>query len=242
MSMKRLLAAVILCAVVCSSRGEETWLLYHAPDADVEALQQTASSAAPQGTAIRLQALPDVCQSARDLETTREAINAGVHVLPCLVLQDARGVYATLPLRGLTTKGVLTARKLASHPMRSEYAKQRRLAGSLYYDAACVQCNFVAREEKLKALDHMRSLAESERLPVGMRQLIALRYFYPSLMLLYAAEYNGAHTPASERLFLQAVSALEFARDLDADSELGRLAHEKREQLRAARLQARKLD
>ena len=240
--MKRLLAAVILCAIVCHTRSEEAWLLYHAPGDDTQALQRAALNVAPKGTSIRLQALPSVCKSARDLEVTREAISAGVCVLPCLVLQDAGGVYAALPLRGLTANGTQAMRRLANYPTRGEYAKQNRLAASLYYDAACVQRSFIPREEKLGAISRMLSLAASEQLSIEMRQLIALRYLYPSLMWLYAAEYNGAHTPISEQFFLQAVSALELARDLEPSSKLGRLAHEKREKLRAARLQAKKLD
>ena len=65
---------------------------------------------------------------------------------------------------------------------------------------------------------------------------------YPALMCLYAAEYNKAHTAISEHFFMQAIAALELARDLDASSQLGRLAYEEREKLRAARLQAKKLD
>ena len=41
---------------------------------------------------------------------------------------------------------------------------------------------------------------------------------------------------------MQAIAALELARDLDDSSRLGRLAYDEREKLRAARLQAKKLD
>ncbi len=240
--MKRLLVT-LLCTVVCSSsHAGETWVLYHAPGADAKALYQVALSVTPPGTTVISQALPATCKSADDLKIQRSAMSAGVHVLPCLALQDERGCYAVLPLRGLSARGVHTARELARAPRRAELAAQRLLAADLYFDIACARLPFIPMHEKTAAMAHLRRLAESETLSVKTRQFIVLHCLYSSLMCMYAAEYSGAHTTTSEQLFLQAIAALEIARDMDASSEIGRLAHQEREKLRAARLQAKKID
>ncbi len=232
----------LLCMTICGARAGETWILYHAPGADVEALRGAAVRVAPADVTISSQCLPTSCESADDLNAQRSAIGAGVHMLPCLGLQDAEGCYAVLPLHGLSAQGVHTARDLARAPRRRELEAQRLLAADLYYDTACVHLPFIPQRDKAAAVAHLQTLAESLQFSVDTRQFIALRCLYPSLMRLYAAEYNGAHTPTSERLFLQAISALELARDLDTSSELGRQAHQERESLRAARLQSKSLD
>ena len=239
--MMRFLFA-LLCAIVCSSGAEESWILYHAPGADVEAILQIAVNVAPPDTKITPQDLPDTCQTADDLKVQHAALSAGVRTIPCLVLQDAQGCYATLPLHGLSAQGVLAARQHANDPQRGQLATRRLLIADLYYDTARIHLPFIPAREKTHAIEHLRLLAESQNIPVGIRQFIALRCLYPSFMCLYAAEYNKAHSAVSEHLFMQAIAALELARDLDDSSRLGRLAYDEREKLRAARLQAKKLD
>ena len=223
---------VLLCTIVCSSGAEESWILYHAPGADVEAILQIAVNVAPPGTKITPQDLPDTCQTADDLKVQHAALSAGVRTIPCLVLQDAQGCYATLPLHGLSAQGVLAARQHANDPQRGQLATRRLLIADLYYDTARIHLPFIPAREKTHAIEHLRLLAESQNIPVGIRQF----------MCLYAAEYNKAHSAVSEHLFMQAIAALELARDLDDSSRLGRLAYDEREKLRAARLQAKKLD
>lgn len=239
--MKRLFIAAFFLAVCCSF-GEDTWLIYHAPGADIKAIQEAANKVVPADISVALRALPTTCETAQDLEICRAAISAGVHVLPSLVLQDAGGTYAALPLRGLSSKGVQAARTLSSNPQRGEHAKQRQLAGDLYYDTSCIKLPGIPLHEKLAAVNRLRILSQSEHLPTETRQLIALRCVYSSLLRLCAKVYDRAHTPVSEQLFLQAVAALELARDLDPLSKLGRLAHDEREKLRAERLRFKKLD
>lgn len=239
--MMRLLTVLFFLAIY-SSCAEESWILYYAPGADVEELRNAALHVTPPGVAISPQCLPTECKSVDDLKTQREAIGAGVHVLPCLALRDAEGCYAALPLHGLSEQGVHTALRLARDPQRKELEAQRMLSADLYYDTACVHLPFISRQEQADAIKHLRTLAESRQLPVSTRQFIAFRCLYPSLMCLYAAEYRGAHTPVSELLFLQAIAAVELARDLDASSRLGRLAYQERESLRAARLQSKNWD
>lgn len=239
--MTRFLFA-LLCMVVSGSRAGESWVLYHAQGADVSAIRQIAAKVAPPDTEVTLQALPNVCKSAEDLKVQHAALSAGVRTIPCLVLQDAQGCYATLPLRGLSQQGVREARNHAHAPQRTQLTAQRLLVADLYYDTARVHMPFISAQEKACAAEHLRLLTALENIPVNTRQFIALRCLYPALMCLYAAEYNKAHTAISEHFFMQAIAALELARDLDASSQLGRLAYEEREKLRAARLQAKKLD
>ena len=53
---------------------------------------------------------------------------------------------------------------------------------------------------------------------------------------------TGAHTPASEAKFLEAIDAVEKARDMDRSSIIGRKAYDERERLRKARRQARTME
>jgi hypothetical protein len=54
--------------------------------------------------------------------------------------------------------------------------------------------------------------------------------------------YKGAHTPASEAKLLEAIAALEAARNMDRNSNIGKQAYDERERLRKARRQARTME
>ncbi len=233
-------AAMVLLAGVSGSA--EAWVVYHAPDAEVAALREKAESVVPEGTRVDYCALPRQCATVGDLDAQRAALEAGVCMLPCLVLRDAEGDYAALPLEGVTAETVRTAVELARAPHRKKEAQARRLTANIYYYTAYARLPFIPLQGQLAAVRVLQELAGSEMLTVEQRQYIALRCLYPALMNCYAREYQGAHTPKTERLFLQAIAALELARDIDPRTSLGRRAHEMREKLRSARLQAKKLD
>ena len=74
------------------------------------------------------------------------------------------------------------------------------------------------------------------------RQLLGFRCLYPLLMLQYTNGYRGAHTPVTEAKLLEAIAALEEARDLDRESDIGKAAAAEREKLRTARRKARQYE
>lgn len=236
------LAEVLLLLLVGVCGGAESWVVYHAPDAEVSALREKAQEVVPQGMSLVFCALPQRCATLGDLDTQRSALEAGVCMLPCLVFQDAEGPFAALPLDGLSARTVQSAAALAKSPQRKSQAQARKLTANIYYYTACARLPFMSLQEQLAAVRVLQELAASEMLSVQQRQHIALRCLYPALMNCYARTHQGVHTQNTERLFLQAISVLELARDLAPRSSLGRRAHDARENLRSARLQAKKLD
>lgn len=233
-------AAMVWLGGICS--GAEAWIVYHAPEADVSALREKVQSIVPEAVRVDFCVLPKNCKTLRELDVQRAALDAGVCVLPSLVLRDERGAYAALPLEKLTAKGVQSATALADSPQRQQISRTRQLTANIYYYTACARLPFIPPQEQLAAIRVLQELAKSELLPIQQRQFIALHCIYPALMEYYTRSYQGAHTPATEHLFLQAIEALEYARDLDPRSTLGRRAYDRRETLRAARLKAKKLD
>ena len=83
---------------------------------------------------------------------------------------------------------------------------------------------------------------EHEHCTDEQQQLLGLRCLYPLLMQQYTNAYKGAHTPASEAKLLEAIAALETARDLAPNTALGKRAHDERHRLRMARREARKYE
>ena len=236
------LLAQLFASLCCAQ--EENWELFHAPGADGAALLKRVSSCLPNGVSVSLRELSSTGADQESLQTQRDAIAAGVHSLPCLSLRDARGPYAVLPISGVDSSKVNLARKLASSPQRDERAEQRLLVATLFYLCSLSGLPEIDSTLRDSAVDRLREMTELSELSVPLRQFIALNCLYPALLQkmcsLYAA--NGAHSPQSEQIFLQAVAALEKARDLDPLSRTGRIAYELREQLRAARLRSKRFD
>ncbi len=233
----------LLFASLCCAQ-EENWELFHAPGADGTALLRRVSTCLPNGVSVSLRELPSTGADQDSLQTQRDAIAAGVHSLPCLSLRDSRGPYAVLPISGIDSSKVDFARKLASSPQRDEHAEQRLLVATLFYLCSLSGLPEIDPALRDSAIDRLQEMTELRGLSVSLRQFIALNCLYPALLqkmcVLYAA--NGSHSPQSEQIFLQSVTALEKARDLDPLSPTGRRAHELREQLRAARLRSKRFD
>ncbi len=171
--------------------------------------------------------------------TTARAIEAGVQALPSLALRDEAGVYAVLPLAGLSTDKLADARNEADAPGRAEAAARRHFAARFYLLCATAGQPELGDETLAAAIDECRQLLNHALADSSDRQFIGLRCLYPLLMMQYVRGYVGAHTPATEARLLEAIAALEAARDLDRESELGKQAHAERERLRTARRKSR---
>ncbi len=240
----KILACLLLAALTsfhCSA-GENTWTVFYAHGMDVVRAQRTVQRVLPEGTQLILRELPARAVNREDMLAQSEAIAAGVHSLPCLVLSDERGVYAAVPLNKLSPETLLAAQKFASAPNRDAQARQRRGISKMIFHTSIARCASAPMGQRLSSLAYLEELTKSSDLSIRQRQFVALHCLYPALMQLYTNSYRGAHTPDTEQLFMRAISSVEFARDLDPDSKFGRLAHNERERLRAARLKAKRLD
>lgn len=239
--MKRFLA--LLAALPCAW-ADEAWELYYTSETHataVSALVERVKAQLPQGVELRLRPLPADCHDTQTARRHERAIASGVRTLPCLVLRDARGAYAALQAEELSPERIEQGRHAASAPERDESDRRRKLAARVYYQRALWQlCRTPAEQQSL--ISAWQEETHRENADEATRQCIGYYCLYPALMQLYAAEYKGSHTPRSEALLLQAISAIENVRDAAPESRLGKLAYDEREKLRAARLKSRQYE
>lgn len=204
--------------------------------------EQIVRAALPKDSAFEVKLLPADCRSQAEAKTQAEAINAGVMELPCLVVSDEQGPYAVLRLAGLTTEQVQAAKALATAPERAEQAAERDFAARLYLLCASL-CVEEASDADLTAIvTECRALLEHSKATEEQKQFIGYRCLYPALLLQYSRGYTGAHTPYTEAKLLEAIAALEAARDLNRETKIGKQAFDERERLRRARREARKYE
>ncbi len=243
--MRRAFQNIFLSAALCATAAAELYTVYLPEGADSPELRKIVQKLLPSTpeapAACSYIELKHSCTSAADAEIQAQALEAGVTHLPCLVVADAEGPYAALLLRGLTAKAVEDAVAEAIRSDREQKAAQRRYTARLYRFFA--RCSYESSEDVLPELVHeCRMLMEHELCTREQQQLLGLRGLYPLLMQQYALAHKGAHTPASESKLLEAIAALEAARDLAPHTELGKQAHNERHRLRMARREARKYE
>lgn len=171
------------------------------------------------------------------------ALKDGVTELPCVALADDQGSYACLPLPLTSTAQIEEARAKAVSPNRSTDAARREFEAKSFMLLATLHFSPPATPEQCEhEVARTRKLLESEAATQEDEQILLLRAIYPLMMRRYALLYTGAHTPETEAALLEAISALEQARDLNPVSIPGRQAYDERERLRSARLQSRPYD
>ena len=204
--------------------------------------EQIVRDALPKDTHFEVKVLPEDCRSQADAHTQSEAMHAGVTELPCLVVSDAQGPYTVLRLAGLTAEHLQAAKALADAPERAEQAAERDLAARLYLLCASL-CVEEADDAALTGIvNECRALLEHSKATEEQKQFIGYRCLYPALLLQYSRGYTGAHTPYTEAKLLEAIAALEAARDLNRETKIGKQAFDERERLRRARREARKYE
>lgn len=232
-----------LCALASLSSAEaETYCVYHAPGADMSPAETVLAEALPQNAAIDYHALPTACTSMAEAEVQARALSAGVKEIPCLVISDNAGPYAVLPLEGLTPESVQQIQVQATAEDRAENASKRELSAAIYLLCAALQHDTQDNDSLERIISTCRQLLEHPKANLQQKQFIGLRCLYPALMLQYKRGYNGAHTPYTEAKLLEAIAALEAARDLHRETKLGNQALKERERLRKARREARKYE
>jgi len=233
-----LLAAVLSCAL-----AEERYTVYLAEEMSEVALKHSLKQIFGEEKEVEFVRLAPSCTTPEEAKRHAHAIEAGVSALPSLVLGDEKGPFATLVLHRLTSADLTRARALAEAPNRHE-AHQRRLLGAHVY-LLCARTALSSPEDEAgieNAIRACRAVMENDICSAELRQFLGLHCLYPLLMRQYVRGYTGAHTPFTEAKLLEAIAALEAARDIDRDSPDGRKAHRERERLRAARRKSREYE
>lgn len=188
--------------------------------------------------------LKDKSATMEDAESAAEAIRNGAVQPPCVVISDAQGAYAALPLHKLNAAAIAKAREAAQSPTRGQEQEKRDFDADCYLLYARLTLLEQTPERVRANIADCRKLMDRAVNNPKAWQELGLGALYPLLMLEYAQGYraNGAHTPETEAKLLEAIAALEAVRDLNPKSSCGRKAHEERERLRMARRQARQAE
>lgn len=225
--------------------GAEEYTVYFRQGTNTAALVRMLTplrKAEPQSEC-RYVVLSDKADIMAEAINSANAIKAGVDELPCLVLADSSGPYATLPLHKLSAESLQAAKARARAANRAETAERRNFTAQQYLLLARMCMTTPLQGETLeKCLSTCRALMAHPLATPADKQRLGFECLYPLLLRQYTNMYNGAHTPASEARFLEAIAALETARDIDRNSPTGRKAHDERERLRKARRQARTME
>ncbi len=246
--MRLLLTSILYsaAAVLTPPAAAEVYTVYTAQGKNTPELQQLVRKLLP-ATAdsqpeCKFVELRKDCPDLQQAEEQAAAIAAGVTHLPCLVIANADGPYATLLLRGLTRKDIEQAETQANKDNQQAEREQRFFAAQLYLLFARCAMEEATDEQLSELVQESRQLLSHELCTPELQQLIGLRCLYPLLMKQYAIGHTGAHTPETEAKLLEAIAALEEARDIDPNSSLGKRAHDERYRLRMARREARKYE
>lgn len=234
-----LMAALYGIGVSCAA---DTYCIYTAQANNAETLREQVQKIAPQLTDIAVKQLPYACQNKQDAALQADAIAAGVSELPCLVISDEKGAYAVLRLESLTPQAISQATETATTPERIQHAEQRRLNADIHLLCANLGIGEPTDEELAEIVKTCKNLMAHPKATTEQQQFIGYRCLYPALLLQYTRGYTGAHTPYTEAKFLEAIAALEAARDLNRETKIGKEAFAERERLRAARREARKYE
>lgn len=242
--MKRLIPLLLLCSIPLPGAAEE-YTVYFRQGTNTAALVKMLAPLrqAEPGSECRYVVLADKAGTMAEAINSANALKAGVVELPSLVLADASGPYTALPLRKLNPTTLQTAKSLAQSSDRAQAAESRHFTAQQYLLMARMTMTNPLQGEMLdKCLSTCRALMAHPLASQADKQRLGFQCLYPLLLRQYTNMYTGAHSPASEAKLLEAIAALEAARDIDRNSSIGRQAHDERERLRKARLQTRTLE
>lgn len=241
--MKRLLTALLAVCTLQAGGEEYTVYFRHGTDTAAVARRMAPLRQAEPKANCRYVVLVEQATTVADAINSANAIKAGVTELPSLVIADAQGPYAVLPVNRVNSASLEAARHAATAPDREQLARQRNFEAQQYLLFARLALVKPLEGEVLQqCISTCRALMEHPFATQADKQRLGFLCLYPLLMQEYTCMYRGAHTPASEAKLLEAIAALEKARDLDRDTDIGKKAFAERERLRAARRQARTME
>ncbi len=241
--MKRFIASILCCS--CSAASAAEYTVYFQQGTNTSSLVRMLAPlrAAVPKVECRYVVLSDEADTMAEAINSTNALNAGVNELPSLVISDERGAYAAIPLPRLSADELEKAHAAATAPERDQKARQRHFDAQQYLLFARMALISPLEGEALQqCLSTCRALMEHPFATPADKQRLGFLCLYPLLMREYTSMYTGAHTPASEAKLLEAIAALEAARDLDRNTDIGKKAYTERERLRAARRQARTME
>ena len=241
--MKRVLTTLLAACALHAGGEEYTVYFRHGTDTATIARRMAPLRPGEKPAECRYVVLDDEAETMAAAINSANALKAGVSELPSLVISDERGAYATIPLPRLNAAALETAKAAATAPDRDQQARQRNFEAQQYLLFARMALISPLEGEALQqCLSTCRALMEHPFATQADKQRLGYLCLYPLLMREYTNMYTGAHTPASEAKLLEAIAALETARDLDRNSDIGKKAHTERERLRTARRQARTME
>lgn len=241
--MKACHTTLFICCALSALGDEYTVYFQQGTNAAAMVKQLAPLRAAVPGVECRYVVLDDEAESMPAAINSANALKAGVNELPSLVISDERGPYAAISLPQLNAASLDAAKAAASAPEREQRARQRNFEAQQYLLFARMALISPLEGEALQqCLSNCRALMEHPFATQTDKQRLGYLCLYPLLMREYTNMYTGAHTPASEAKLLEAIAALEAARDLDRNSDIGKKAFAERERLRAARRQARAME
>lgn len=220
----------------------ESYKLFLRPDDEVQEAVEKVKSVIPSNAELCIQTVPTQCNSTADAQAQAKAILNGVRELPCLVVCDNKGPYAVLSYQHLSAENLQTAHTLVNHADREKIATEQEIKSRLFMVCAMLGEASIDDTTLELIIQECRLLLNHPHTNTEQKQFIGYKCLYPALMLQYTRAYKGAHTPYSEKKFIEAINELENARDIDPKSKLGRQAYAERERLRSARLKAKKYD
>lgn len=220
----------------------ESYKLFLRPDDNMQEAIEKVKSIIPANAELCIQTVPAQCQSTADAQAQAKALLNGVRELPCLVICDEKGPYAVLSYQQLSADTLQSAHALVNHAERETIAAEQEIKSRLYMVCAMLSEQSIDDATLELVVQECRLLLNHPHISMEQQQFIGYKCLYPALMLQYVRAYKGAHTPYSEKKFLEAITELEKARDIEPKSKLGRLAYAERERLRSARLKAKKYE
>lgn len=240
--MKRPSIAFLLCAALLPAVADTCVVLVD-DHADQEAIKQHVAPLLPPDVEYSAETLPTEAINIQDAEKMAKAIRYGITELPTLQLSDEEGIYATLPLRLATAEALEQARSAEAKETHRNAAAQREFQAEQFLLFTCMKIENPMSDISLEhCIADCRALMQHEQATDADKQRLGFLCLYPMLMQQYTNGYKGCHTPATEAKLLEAIAALEAARDIDPESKLGHKAYLERERLRKARREARKYE
>ncbi|MCQ2367265.1 MAG: hypothetical protein MJ056_08930 [Akkermansia sp.] len=120
----------------------ETYTFYvqqGTPSPRYEKQMELVQKAAPAANCEQRQ-LEDKSATLEDAESAAEAIRNGAVQLPCVVVSDAQGAYAALPLDKLDEAAIAKAREAAQSPTRKQEQEKRDFDADCYLMFARLPC------------------------------------------------------------------------------------------------------